>query len=204
MERKCKYCAMMIPKEAKICPHCRKRQGWTLPAKIFGWLILLGVIGAVINSFQSDKTPTQPSKPGTNVQKIHSDFGNNPEAIDFAKAMTEMAKETWPSGNIKWRLELTPQKIDLRDIVAYRKNVKYCKATISINHDEWANMTETKQRDYIKACMTVLYKPPLIQTSNVLDYYPNSSGEVSILINNKIVAIGKYSKTTSDIVFQPQ
>ena len=24
-EKKCKYCAMMIPKEAKICPHCRKK-----------------------------------------------------------------------------------------------------------------------------------------------------------------------------------
>jgi len=26
-EKKCKYCAMMIPKEAKICPHCRKNIG---------------------------------------------------------------------------------------------------------------------------------------------------------------------------------
>ena len=26
-EKKCKHCAMMIPKEAKICPHCRKKTG---------------------------------------------------------------------------------------------------------------------------------------------------------------------------------
>lgn len=26
-EKKCKHCAMMIPKEAKVCPHCRKKQG---------------------------------------------------------------------------------------------------------------------------------------------------------------------------------
>ncbi len=25
-EKKCKYCASMIPKDAKVCPHCRKRQ----------------------------------------------------------------------------------------------------------------------------------------------------------------------------------
>lgn len=25
-EKKCRYCAMMIPKEARICPHCRKNQ----------------------------------------------------------------------------------------------------------------------------------------------------------------------------------
>lgn len=32
-EKKCKQCAMMIPKEAKICPHCRSKQGWTTCAK---------------------------------------------------------------------------------------------------------------------------------------------------------------------------
>ncbi len=26
-EKKCRHCAMMIPKEAKVCPHCRKKQG---------------------------------------------------------------------------------------------------------------------------------------------------------------------------------
>lgn len=25
-EKKCPYCAMMIPREAKVCPHCRKNQ----------------------------------------------------------------------------------------------------------------------------------------------------------------------------------
>ncbi len=43
-EKKCRYCAMTIPKEAKVCPHCRKRQGWTLPTKIFmGFLILVAL-----------------------------------------------------------------------------------------------------------------------------------------------------------------
>jgi len=40
---------MMIPKEAKVCPHCRKRQGMGLFAKLaigfFGLLVLGGVIG---------------------------------------------------------------------------------------------------------------------------------------------------------------
>jgi hypothetical protein len=39
---------MMIPKDAKICPHCRKTLGWTWPAKIFVGLIVLGVLGAFI------------------------------------------------------------------------------------------------------------------------------------------------------------
>jgi len=29
-EKKCKHCSMMIPKDAKVCPHCRKKQDPTL------------------------------------------------------------------------------------------------------------------------------------------------------------------------------
>lgn len=45
-EKKCKYCAMMIPKEAKICPHCRKKQGMSLLVKFalgfIGFILLVG------------------------------------------------------------------------------------------------------------------------------------------------------------------
>lgn len=54
IEKKCKHCAMMIPKEAKICPHCRKRQGMGLFAKIiigvFGFFVLAGIVGRLIDS----------------------------------------------------------------------------------------------------------------------------------------------------------
>lgn len=39
-EKKCKHCAMQIPAEAKICPHCRKKQGGR-----FG--IVKGIIGLI-------------------------------------------------------------------------------------------------------------------------------------------------------------
>jgi hypothetical protein len=40
-EKKCKYCAMMIPKEASICPHCRKRQGTSAGVKALAVLLIL-------------------------------------------------------------------------------------------------------------------------------------------------------------------
>lgn len=44
-EKQCKYCAMMIPREAKICPHCRKQQAvLTTGAKILLVIIVLSVI----------------------------------------------------------------------------------------------------------------------------------------------------------------
>jgi hypothetical protein len=43
----------------------------------------------------------------------------------------------------------------------------------------------------------------MINLSKVLDYYPNSNGEVSILVDNKVVATGKYTKSKVNIALQP-
>lgn len=61
MEKKCRYCAMMIPKDAKICPHCRKTLGWTWPAKIFLGLIILGALGFFMGRNGREATQAQKS-----------------------------------------------------------------------------------------------------------------------------------------------
>jgi hypothetical protein len=52
-EKKCPHCAMIIPKEAKICPYCRKQLATSDAAKavlgIIIALILLGWIGSSLN-----------------------------------------------------------------------------------------------------------------------------------------------------------
>lgn len=57
MEKKCRYCAMMIPKDAKICPHCRKKLVWSIFAKIF---VGLTVFGALIFSFMGINSQEAP------------------------------------------------------------------------------------------------------------------------------------------------
>ncbi|MEW6485781.1 MAG: zinc ribbon domain-containing protein [Pseudomonadota bacterium] len=62
-EKKCKYCAMMISKDAKICPHCRKKQGWSLVAKIiigFFILIALSAIGNLGRESTTNQTEIAP------------------------------------------------------------------------------------------------------------------------------------------------
>lgn len=198
-EKKCKSCTMIIPREAKICPYCRKKQGWTLAAKIFAALFIVGALSAVMNLPRQHEVADN-----TNDQRNQSELGNNTEAEGFAKSMTDLARETWPKSNEIWHLDLTPKKISGTDIVDYRKSVSYCKATISINRAEWFNLSETQQSNYIKICIRALHQPPMINLSKVLDYYPNSAGEVSILVDNRVVATGKYSKTKLDIVLQPK
>ena len=58
---------MMIPHEAKICPHCRKVQGWTLPAKIFAGFLLLMAFTAVTNL--SKQYPPSSQAPSPSVTK---------------------------------------------------------------------------------------------------------------------------------------
>lgn len=48
-EKKCKYCATMVPKDAIICPHCHRR----LKISIFTkgcWILILIFAGLLINS----------------------------------------------------------------------------------------------------------------------------------------------------------
>lgn len=60
-EKKCKHCAMMIPKDAKICPYCRKKLGWTLPAKIGVVILALWGIGIAMKDIGKDSSTSPPS-----------------------------------------------------------------------------------------------------------------------------------------------
>jgi len=47
MEKKCKYCAMMIPVKAKICPHCSKKQGMSALRKLVAVLIIILLVSGI-------------------------------------------------------------------------------------------------------------------------------------------------------------
>ena len=57
--KKCKHCKMDIPKDAKICPHCRKKQ----KSGILKWVVLILIIGVVIGAVTGeDKSADSPTK----------------------------------------------------------------------------------------------------------------------------------------------
>ena len=55
-DKKCKHCAMMIPEEAKICPHCRKQQGWSVLHKIGLVILIAMVISFFVGIMSTDLT----------------------------------------------------------------------------------------------------------------------------------------------------
>ncbi len=133
--------------------------------------------------------------PGAGAEE-NMPFGNNEEAVRFAKAMTQIAASTWPKANIVWHLELTPARVG-EDLERYRQSVTTCKARILVN-EEWLKETATSQRTFVESAMNVLHKPAAFP-DKMLDYYPNSSGEVSIIVGNRTVALGQYTKTTATV-----
>ena len=67
-EKKCKQCAMMIPKKAKICPYCRKKIGLTTPATVGIVVIALAIFGSIIGE-KPGKTPKNNPAPPSKVSR---------------------------------------------------------------------------------------------------------------------------------------
>lgn len=72
--KKCKHCKMDIPKDAKICPHCRKKQ----KSGILKWVVLILIIGVVIGAVtgedkSSDSTTKQTEATASDNQKQESE-----------------------------------------------------------------------------------------------------------------------------------
>lgn len=65
--KKCRHCAMYIPKAAKICPYCRKKIGLTLPAKVFLGLFAIGFLAAMCGKGNTPSAP--PPSPAEIAQR---------------------------------------------------------------------------------------------------------------------------------------
>ena len=59
-QKKCKHCAMDIPKEALVCPHCRKRLRQSTTVRVvLGGLLLLFII-AMVRTSNDTSSPAVP------------------------------------------------------------------------------------------------------------------------------------------------
>jgi len=102
MEKKCRYCAMMIPKEAKICPHCRKKQKEPVSSSLLIIIALIAAIGIISNLVSSISSPSHPSKtPPAATQKVAYKYSSK-EHLDLArkclagaKPNKDIMKKTW-------------------------------------------------------------------------------------------------------------
>lgn len=89
--KKCKYCKTEIPKDAKICPNCKKKQGlkvWQIVLIVF---VVLAVIGAFIP--KDDKpTSTTSSQNQASTSSSQSSQSSEEESSKEETEKTEFAQ----------------------------------------------------------------------------------------------------------------
>ena len=123
-EKQCKYCAMMIPREARICPHCRKRQGWTLPAKIgLGIIIIIVIFGIIPELFgpsPSQKYTKEQKKAAEDIHKIFIDSGL---IVEFKSGngiqIVYVDKMMWNAGTYENKKEILGKLSETNEILGY-------------------------------------------------------------------------------------
>jgi hypothetical protein len=89
-EKQCPSCKMMIDKDAKVCPHCRRKFGPTKPVKYFLIFILFICIISVVSEYNKNNTPVnitkskvinedtiKLSKIGESIKKKHPSWEND-------------------------------------------------------------------------------------------------------------------------------
>jgi RNA polymerase subunit RPABC4/transcription elongation factor Spt4 len=89
-EKKCKYCAMMIPKEAKICPHCRKKQGTSFFVGFLAVIFGLIIISMMINALSEHKPIGQRSSVSVGKEGIINGGGE-----ETLLTVSESAFDEW-------------------------------------------------------------------------------------------------------------
>lgn len=85
----CKHCQTEIPKKAKVCPNCRKKQGgklkWILVA-----IILLIAIGSTTGGDKSTNKTSNPAKTDTQIEEKIIEY-TEVSVNDMMKSLSENA-----------------------------------------------------------------------------------------------------------------
>lgn len=69
----CKHCQSEIPKKAKVCPNCRKKQGGKLKWIIIA-IVVIGIIGAAFGDGSENETASNNSASNSNEQQKEIEY----------------------------------------------------------------------------------------------------------------------------------
>jgi hypothetical protein len=58
-QKTCRYCSMLILKDAKICPHCGKKLGWSWPVKVLVGMAILVTLSFIMGRKNPDVPQAQ-------------------------------------------------------------------------------------------------------------------------------------------------
>lgn len=101
--KKCKYCKEWIAKDAKICPHCRKKQGSGCVGVVLVALLFWFVVGGIWLSKDNKKEqPTQNNVPATTQAVVTTPSGYTVHTYgQFIYVVTEATCDSVGCAHIK-------------------------------------------------------------------------------------------------------
>jgi predicted amidophosphoribosyltransferase len=102
LEKKCKQCAMMIPKDAKICPFCRKQLSTTLITRLAVLFIAVPVFGAIFSTTLNHKPAVR-----------------SPEEIERKKAGDDKYWAAWAAKEMISKTLKAPSTATWQDITEF-------------------------------------------------------------------------------------
>ena len=131
----CKHCQTEIPKKAKVCPNCRKKQGGILK-----WIIVVIIAIVAISAFtggddetKKDNTPSETKKEST------SDENNQKEEqiIEYTTCTVDEMMEMLESNALKAETTYQDKYVEVTGkLSTIDSDGKYISLTPV--HDEWA------------------------------------------------------------------
>lgn len=132
----CKHCKTEIPKGAKICPNCRKKQGGKLKWIIIA-IIAIGVIGAAAGGGDSDSE--KKAKSNTNSASDSSEKANEEQApIEYTPVTATELSDALESNAMKAQNDYKDKYISISGTLGnIDSNGKY----IAINSDKDFDLT---------------------------------------------------------------
>lgn len=98
-EKKCRHCAMIIPKEANVCPFCRKKIGLSVATKILLTLLLsfIGLILAIglFSTPQKSLSTYTPKEDQFNQMSPREHLSEAKKALDEWKPQKDPMRTQW-------------------------------------------------------------------------------------------------------------
>lgn len=129
--KKCKHCQTEIPKKAKVCPNCKRKQGGILKIVLIV-ILIMGIIG----SFIPDEEKTEKTIATTN-QTTEKTTEIKEENIEYISCNVDEMMDLLSSNALKAEKEYSNKYLEVTGRLA---NIDSDGDYISLNpvNDEWA------------------------------------------------------------------
>ena len=137
--KKCKHCQSDIPKKAKVCPNCKKKQGGKLKFFLIAFLVI-GIIGSAASNGEDSNESTSVKTNESNTQEVTVQETANDaeeEVIEYISCNVDDMMDLLSSNALKAEKEYADKYLEVTGrLGVIDSDGKYI--SLYPQNDEWA------------------------------------------------------------------